>query len=142
MNTDMDRFDCENTNGLDDAAKLLIDKYPISRVFAFDGQMGAGKTTFIKSICELLGVKDVVNSPTFAIVNVYNTILNESIFHLDLYRLETIEEFFDIGFEDYFYSGSYCFIEWPEKVDEYLPEDVVRVRIETDTESEMRRIYY
>ncbi|MEZ5197486.1 MAG: tRNA (adenosine(37)-N6)-threonylcarbamoyltransferase complex ATPase subunit type 1 TsaE [Bacteroidales bacterium] len=138
----MDCFDCKSISELKEAAKLLIEKYPDSRVFAFDGEMGAGKTTFIKSICDFLGVKDVVTSPTFAIINVYKTNGDAEVFHFDLYRLKSIEEFFDIGYEDYFYGDSYCFIEWPEKVEEYLPDGTIRVNIDTETDSELRRIYY
>lgn len=142
MKTEMDRFDCSDIFDLKEASQLLLKKHSNSKVFAFDGEMGAGKTTFIKSICEQIGVIDVVNSPTFAIVNVYTARDNQEVFHLDLYRLKTIEEFFDIGYEDYFYSGAYCFVEWPEKVEEYLPDDVVRIKIETDPQSEVRRVYY
>lgn len=100
-------------------------------VFAFYGKMGAGKTTFVKALCEELGVDDVVNSPTFAIVNEYHSIvLDGPIFHFDFYRIKRLEEAYDIGVDDYFYSGSPCFIEWPELVEDILPEDVVRITIE------------
>ena len=96
--------------------------------------MGAGKTTFIKAVCEELGVEDVITSPTFAIVNEYSTdssLLSpdSSIFHFDFYRIKKLEEVYDMGFEDYFYSGSLCFIEWPELIEEVLPEDAVKVNI-------------
>jgi tRNA threonylcarbamoyladenosine biosynthesis protein TsaE len=97
-------------------------------VFAFYGKMGAGKTTFIKAICEELGVKDVITSPTFAIVNEYTTD-NSSIYHFDFYRIKKLEEVYDMGFEDYFYSGSLCLIEWPELIEEVLPDDAVKVNI-------------
>lgn len=99
------------------------------RVFAFYGKMGAGKTTFIKAICEALGVEDVVTSPTFAIVNEYKT-PQGAIFHFDFYRIKNLREAYDIGCEEYFYSGCPCFIEWPELVEELLPEDIVKVNIE------------
>ena len=98
-------------------------------VFAFRGEMGAGKTTFIKAICEELGVSDVINSPTFAIVNEYRSDSGELIYHFDFYRINKIEEAFDFGYEDYFYSGSLCFIEWPEKIESLLPSDTVNVYI-------------
>ncbi|MDL2303492.1 tRNA (adenosine(37)-N6)-threonylcarbamoyltransferase complex ATPase subunit type 1 TsaE, partial [Dysgonomonas sp. OttesenSCG-928-D17] len=91
--------------------------------------MGAGKTTFIKSICENLGVSDTINSPTFAIVNEYRSDSGELIYHFDFYRINKIEEAYDFGYEDYFYSGSLCFIEWPEKVEDLLPHDTVNVYI-------------
>lgn len=101
------------------------------RVFAFYGKMGAGKTTFVKALCDVLGVDDVVNSPTFAIVNEYHSaVLGGPVFHFDFYRIKRLEEAFDIGVDDYFYSGRPCFIEWPELIEEILPEDVVRVAIE------------
>ena len=100
------------------------------RVFAFYGTMGAGKTTFIKAICEELGVEDVITSPTFAIVNEYRSDTSgEIIYHFDFYRIKKLEEVYDMGFEDYFYSGALCFIEWPELIEEVLPEDAVKVRI-------------
>ncbi len=116
------------------AARKLIDSFPGARVFAFYGSMGVGKTTFIKAICRELGVADIVQSPTFAIINEYKTIDGESVFHFDFYRIKKIEEVFDIGYEDYIYSGSYCFLEWPELIDSLLPDDVIRVRITGDFE--------
>ena len=101
------------------------------RVFAFDGQMGAGKTTFIKKLCEEMGTVDVVNSPTFAIVNVYDVEqpYKGEVYHFDCYRLKDIREAIDFGAEEYLYSGNYCFIEWPEMIDALLPDDTVWVRI-------------
>lgn len=101
------------------------------RVFAFDGQMGAGKTTFIKKLCEQMGTTDVVNSPTFAIVNVYDVEqpCRGEVYHFDCYRLKDIREAIDFGAEDYLYSGNYCFIEWPEMIEAILPEDTVYIRI-------------
>ena len=102
------------------------------RVFAFDGQMGAGKTTFIKKLCEEMGTVDVVNSPTFAIVNVYDVEqpYRGEVYHFDCYRLKDIREAMDFGAEEYLYSGNYCFIEWPEMIDAILPDDTVWVKIE------------
>lgn len=100
-------------------------------VYAFYGKMGAGKTTFVKALCEVLGVDDVVNSPTFAIVNEYHSaVLQGPVFHFDFYRIKRLEEAFDIGVDDYFYSGAPCFVEWPELIEGILPDDVVRVTIE------------
>jgi len=115
--------------GLLPAAESLLAQYPDRRVFAFYGNMGAGKTTFIKVISSVIGATDVVQSPSFAIINEYKTRSGNSIFHFDFYRIRKIEEVFDIGYEDYIYSGAYCFIEWPELVDELLPLDVVKVKI-------------
>ena len=113
-----------------EAAKAFIAAMDDRTVFAFYGAMGAGKTTFIKALCEELGVEDVINSPTFAIVNEYRSeTTGELIYHFDFYRLNKLSEAEDIGTEDYFYSGALCFIEWPEKIDELLPGDVVNVRI-------------
>lgn len=102
------------------------------RVYAFDGKMGAGKTTFIKQLCEEMGTEDVVNSPTFAIVNVYDVTQPYAgeVYHFDCYRLKDIREAVDFGAEEYLYSGNYCFIEWPEMIAALLPEDTVEVQIE------------
>ena len=101
------------------------------RVYAFDGQMGAGKTTFIKKLCEAMGTLDVVNSPTFAIVNVYDVEqpYRGEVYHFDCYRLKDIREALDFGAEEYLYSGNYCFIEWPERIEQILPEDTVWIKI-------------
>ncbi len=121
-------------------AKKIIDNYKDERIFAFFGEMGAGKTTLIKELCNYLNVEDIVCSPTFAIVNEYHTIEDESIFHFDFYRLKTVKEAFDIGYEDYFFSGNYCFIEWSEKITELLPENFVRVQIDKYESNENRII--
>ena len=111
------------------AAAKFDDKH--RNVFAFYGKMGAGKTTFIKALCDVLGVDDVVNSPTFAIVNEYHSgVLNGPVFHFDFYRIKHVDESFDIGTDDYFYSGAPCFIEWPELIEPLLPDNAVRVDIE------------
>jgi len=120
----------ENTQNLTEAAQKFVDEMGENRVFAFYGKMGAGKTTFIKAICEALGVEDVVTSPTFAIVNEYADSKGEPVYHFDFYRIKNLREAYDIGCEEYFYSGYPCFIEWPELVEELLPEDTVSVRIE------------
>ncbi|MCD4770045.1 MAG: tRNA (adenosine(37)-N6)-threonylcarbamoyltransferase complex ATPase subunit type 1 TsaE [Bacteroidales bacterium] len=102
------------------------------RIFAFYGAMGAGKTTFIKAICEELGSLDSVTSPTFTIVNEYITSDSDSLFHFDFYRIKTTEELFDFGFEEYISSGKYCFMVWPEKAEEALPPDTIVVKINVD----------
>jgi tRNA threonylcarbamoyladenosine biosynthesis protein TsaE len=112
-----------------EAAREFIQHIGEHRVFAFYGEMGAGKTTFIKAICEELGVEDVITSPTFAIVNEYSLADGDCIYHFDFYRIKKLEEVYDMGFEDYFYSGALCFIEWPELIEEVLPEDAVKVNI-------------
>ena len=120
----------KSLQGLEKAAKKLITEFPEQRVFAFYGKMGAGKTTFIQNICRYLGTTDNITSPTFALINEYKTPENTSLFHFDFYRIKDLEEAFDLGYEDYFYSGNYCFIEWPEKIEPLLPENVVGVKIE------------
>jgi len=118
------------------AAREFVSQIGPRRVFAFYGQMGAGKTTFIKAICEELGVEDVITSPTFAIVNEYQVACTthhpspQVIFHFDFYRIKKLEEVYDMGYEEYFYSGALCFIEWPELIEAVLPDDAVRVTIE------------
>ena len=119
------------------AARALIESFPDAKVFAFYGGMGAGKTTFIKAICAVLGVADIVQSPTFSIVNEYKTTAGDSIYHFDFYRIKKTGEVFDIGYEDYLYSGSYCFMEWPELIESLLPDDSVKVRISGETEREI-----
>lgn len=125
------KIEISTLHNIRSAAQAFLEATDVNRVFAFYGKMGAGKTTFIKALCEELGVEDAVNSPTFAIVNeYYSTRLNGPIFHFDFYRIKRIEEAFDIGTDDYFYSGAPCFIEWPELIEEILPEEAVRVSIE------------
>ncbi len=130
----------ENIEHLASAARKFVDEMGENRVFAFYGKMGAGKTTFIKAICEAMGVKDVVASPTFAIVNEYADAEGQPVYHFDFYRIKNLREAYDIGCEEYFYSGYPCFIEWPEMVEELLPEDVVSVRIEV-SENEERTVF-
>lgn len=116
---------------IDQAAKQFVDAIGGGKVFAFYGKMGAGKTTFIKAVCESLGVDDVITSPTFAIVNEYTSATSgDTIYHFDFYRIKKLEEVYDMGYEEYFYSGALCFIEWPELIEELLPEDAVKVTIE------------
>ena len=121
------------------AAQKFVDEMGENRVFAFYGRMGAGKTTFIKAVCEAMGVKDVVASPTFAIVNEYADAEGQPVYHFDFYRIKNLKEAYDMGCEEYFFSGFPCFIEWPELVEELLPENTVSVIVEVH-EDESRTI--
>ena len=116
-------------NTIHTAARDFIKAIGDARVLAFYGKMGAGKTTFIKAICEELGVDDVITSPTFAIVNEYTDGNGEPIYHFDFYRINKLEEVYDMGYEDYFYSGNLCLMEWPELIEELLPDDALRITI-------------
>ena len=129
---------CNGISELHSIASRLLESFPNARVFAFYGAMGAGKTTFIKAICDVLNVSDISNSPSFGIINEYQTDKEESIYHFDFYRIKTASEFYDIGCEEYLYSGNYCLIEWPEKIRELLPDDAVSVHI---TEEVQKRIF-
>ena len=119
-------------NGVDElgqVADYLISLRNESDIIAFYGPMGAGKTTLIKNLCHKMGVTDEVNSPTFAIVNEYVTIEGESVYHFDFYRIKKLEEVFDIGYDNYFYSGNLCLLEWPEMIDPLMPDRFIRVEI-------------
>ena len=124
---------------LQESASLLLNYFPDERVFAFYGTMGAGKTTFIKAICHELGSTDNVTSPSFALINEYTTDSDSLIYHFDFYRIKKLEEAFDLGYEDYFYSGQYCLIEWSEKIEQLLPAHYVKVTISTG-ENDQREI--
>ena len=121
-----------------DAAQEFVSQIGEKRVFAFYGGMGAGKTTFIKAVCDQLGVNDAVTSPTFAIVNEYNSQMGP-VYHFDFYRIKRASEVLDIGFDDYIYSGNLCLMEWPELIEDFLPEETTIVKI-TEIENGMRKI--
>jgi tRNA threonylcarbamoyladenosine biosynthesis protein TsaE len=111
------------------AARKLLDQTGEKKILAFYGSMGAGKTTIIKAVCKVLGAADLVSSPTFTLVNEYRTGTGESLYHIDFYRINKKEEVFDFGIEEYLSSGSYCFMEWPELVEDILPPETVRIKI-------------
>ena len=127
---------------INEAAKTFVENMGDGKVFAFYGKMGAGKTTFVKAVCECLGVEDVITSPTFAIENEYTSATTgEAIYHFDFYRIKKLEEVYDMGYEDYFYGGSLCFLEWPELIEDLLPEDATKVTIE-ETEDGSRVVKF
>ena len=129
----------EDESQLSKVAERIIEYATDQKVFLFYGEMGAGKTTLINSICSYLGVQEHTSSPTFSIVNEYK-IPNSSIFHFDFYRLKSQNEALDLGYEEYFYSGAYCFVEWPEKIPELLPENYLKIKIEV-MEDNKRKVY-
>jgi len=120
-------------------AKKFLDEIGDNKIFAFNGKMGAGKTTFIKAICEVMGVKETINSPTFSIVNEYEAADGSIIYHFDCYRINKIQEALDLGAEEYLYSGNLCFIEWSENIAQLLPDTLVNVDIK-EIENKKREI--
>lgn len=133
-------FHVKGVEGLAEVSKYLMSQRGAADVVAFYGPMGAGKTTLIKDLCHRMGVTDEVNSPTFAIVNEYVTVEGESVYHFDFYRIKKLEEAYDIGYENYFYSGNLCLIEWPELIEPLLPERYLRVDIRLGATDEERII--
>lgn len=131
-------IEIQNLDSYATAAREFIEKMGERRIFAFYGCMGAGKTTFIKAVCEAMGVEDAINSPTFAIVNEYEDADSNTIFHFDFYRIKSIAEVYNMGYEEYLYSNAYCFIEWPELIEELLPEETVKVTIEETPEGQRK----
>ena len=126
----------QSLDQIHEAARQFIEAMGDNTVFALYGKMGAGKTTFIKAVCEELGVSDVITSPTFAIVNEYRSdIAGELIYHFDFYRINDVREAYDFGYEEYFYSGDLCLVEWPEKIEQLLPDNVMTVRITVDSDT-------
>ena len=122
-------YHVENLAAIPKIARTFLADFPSSRIFAFHGELGAGKTTFIKALCIELGVNDAMSSPSFSLVNEYHDTNGKPIYHFDLYRLKSPEEAFDIGMEEYLYSGNYCFVEWPERAEELLPQETVHIMI-------------
>lgn len=133
-------FIVNNISDLDIVSEFLMANKGQNNIIAFYGQMGAGKTTLITNLCQKLEVTDTVSSPTFSIVNEYLTSNNESIFHFDFYRIKKIEEAFDIGYENYFYSDNLCLVEWPELIESLLPEQYLKVELTVDDQTERREI--
>lgn len=125
----MFKAEVKSLSEINHIAARFIQAHPADRIFAFYGGMGAGKTTFIKALCEEMQVLDYVTSPSFSLINEYKTENNGTIFHFDFYRIKSLREVYDIGYEDYFYSSDYCFIEWPELIEPLLPSIAVKVLI-------------
>lgn len=134
----MTQIICKSIEELPIIAKSVLEKYPEERIFLLRGAMGAGKTTFMQAVARELQSNDTVSSPTFAIVNQYKTNDNHYIYHFDFYRIKNLKEAIDIGFEEYLYSGEYCFIEWAENVEELLPDDAINISISVDEDSHFR----
>ena len=132
----------DSIDNIRNAARIFVENMGDKSVFAFYGSMGAGKTTFIKAVCEELGVEDVITSPTFAIVNEYSSASSGKIvYHFDFYRIKKLDEVYDMGYEDYFYSGALCFIEWPELIDDLLPADAAKVIIEETADGRRKVVF-
>ena len=125
----MEKIQINSLEELPIAANNLLTNYSKNKKFAFWGELGSGKTTFIKALCNELNIIDIASSPTFSIINEYKTSTGETVYHMDMYRINSLEEAFDIGIENYLMDENYCFIEWPEKIKELLPPDVVSVNI-------------
>ncbi len=134
----MQTLTINNESELPKAARFLLENCKDKKIIAFYGSMGAGKTTFIKAICKELGVEGNISSPTYSLVNEYKG--KTPIYHFDFYRIKDIREAYDLGYENYFFSGNYCFIEWPEKIEQLLPEDCVRIKLEVKDESRILSI--
>jgi tRNA threonylcarbamoyladenosine biosynthesis protein TsaE len=132
----MQRILIKDKKHLPVAAKRILDCTSGQKILAFYGSMGAGKTTIIKAVCKVLGAVDIISSPTFTLVNEYKTNKGEVLYHIDFYRIKKMEEVFDFGIEEYFLSGSYCFMEWPELIEEILPPETVKIRITVGNEEQ------
>ena len=125
----MFKAEINSLSEINHVAEKFLEAHPADRLFAFYGKMGSGKTTFIKALCDKLQVVDYVTSPTFALINVYETEHSNEIYHFDFYRIKSLEELFDLGYEEYFFSDNYCFIEWPELIESLLPINAVKISI-------------
>lgn len=136
----MKTISLKNIPELSAAAKQILAIARDKKIFCFYGELGAGKTTLIKEICRQLGVTDAGSSPTFSLINEYENGQGQRLYHFDLYRLKNVSEIYDIGYEDYIFSGNYCFIEWPEKIESLLPEDHLKVSIEVTDGQRIIRI--
>lgn len=132
------KFRIESLDKINEVAKAFLDKYSDRKVIAMYGNMGVGKTTFVKAVCEVLGMEDEANSPSFSIVNEYRG-KNKTIYHFDFYRINKAEEAYDFGYEEYFYSGNMCFVEWPEKIDGLMPDDTLVMKF-SEEENGLRLI--
>lgn len=137
----MDKLKIKSLENIAEVAQAFLKKIKSKKVISFKGEMGVGKTTFIKSLCKELEVLETVNSPTFSIVNEYHSVKGEVIYHFDCYRIESIDEAMEIGVEEYIYSGNYCFIEWAENIASLLPDDLVTIEI-TEMENGERELIF
>jgi tRNA threonylcarbamoyladenosine biosynthesis protein TsaE len=132
------KFENITVNQIPEVAKSILESFATQRIFLLDAPMGAGKTTLIRALCEALGVEEEVTSPTFAIVNVYLNPREEEIYHFDFYRLETAKDALQIGFYEYLETGSYCFLEWPDLIQEHIPDEFVRIKILQKEDADLR----
>ena len=135
----MFKAEINSLSEINHVAEKFLEAHPADRLFAFYGKMGSGKTTFIKALCDKLQVVDYVTSPTFALINVYATEQSNEIYHFDFYRIKSLNELYDLGYEEYFFSDQYCFVEWPELIEPLLPPQTVKITI-TETERGSRII--
>ncbi len=133
-------FRSHNPADLADIAEKIIDAFPNTRFFALHGEMGSGKTTLVKAFLKVLGVELEVTSPTFSIVNSYEAADGIPIYHFDFYRIKSEEEVYDIGYEEYFFGNAWCFVEWPEKIGDLLPEDCTKIFIDTNSDVRIIRV--
>ncbi len=131
----MKEFIAKNVADLETISQQLLVEFGTEKIVLFKGEMGAGKTTLIKHLCKQLGIDDITSSPTFSIVNEYVSNKDQKVYHFDFYRINDEQEVMDMGYEDYFYGGAYCFIEWPEKIPNLIPEKFVVITIKVDEDN-------